>query len=218
MNTSSIEPAPRTASCPNCGANVRLRWAQAVQTTCAYCRAVLVRHDLDLELVGKQAEFPETGSPIQIGTAGRWREQSFLVVGRLAYRWSRGRWNEWHCRLADGTSAWLSDAQLEYAMSVIVAPDYQLAPYTRMRVGDDLRWADERYTASTITKATYLGTEGELPFSSIDRATHVFIDLHNTSGGLATLDCSDTPPTLYVGEYCDFETLAMTNLRTFEGW
>lgn len=52
-------PAPRTTSCPNCGASIRFLWAQAVQTTCQYCKAVLVRRDLDLETIGQQANFPE---------------------------------------------------------------------------------------------------------------------------------------------------------------
>jgi hypothetical protein len=97
-------PQPHGVSCPNCGAPVRFLWAQAVQTTCAYCRSVLVRRDLDLAKLGQQADFPATGSPIQIGTEGTWHDQSVVVIGRIAYGWARGKWNEWHCVLADGTN------------------------------------------------------------------------------------------------------------------
>lgn len=211
-------PAPRGTSCPNCGAAIRFLWAQAVQTTCVYCKAVLVRRDLDLETIGLQAVFPETGSPIQIGTEGTWRGKKFMVVGRLAYRWARGRWNEWYCRMSDGSSAWLSDAQLEYAMTVAVSPDSPLPDVSRMRVGESFFWGDHGYDVATITHASYLGTEGELPFTSVTRDTCVFVDLQNVSGLFATVDYSDTPPVLYLGEYCDFESLAFTNLRQFEGW
>lgn len=211
-------PAPRTTACPNCGAPVRFLWAQAVQTTCQYCKAVLVRRDLDLATIGQQANFPETGSPIQIGTEGKWRDQKFLVVGRLAYRWERGRWNEWHCRLANGHSAWLSDAQLEYAMSEAVAPQSPLPGARDVRVGTTIYWGDHAYEVATITRAEYLGTEGELPFTSLSREQSAFVDLQNDTGRFATIDYADTPPTLYVGEYCSFESLAFTNLRQFEGW
>jgi hypothetical protein len=209
---------PRSAACPNCGAPVQFRWAQAVQTTCSYCKSVLVRTDLDLEKIGTQADFPATGSPIQIGTEGRWRAQTFLVVGRLTYQWERGRWNEWHCLLNDGTSAWLSDAQLEYAMTV---PDHFSSPapdVMAVRVGERYFWHDVGYEVAGIVQAQYVGTEGELPFTSVDRQMCRFIDLQSNDGRFATIDGSERPPLLYVGEYVDFDTLALRNLREFEGW
>lgn len=211
-------PAPRTTACPNCGAAIRFLWAQAVQTTCTYCKAVLVRRDLDLETVGLQANYPDTGSPIQIGTEGKWRGTTFLVVGRIAYAWARGRWNEWYCRVSDGSSAWLSDAQLEYAMTLEVMPDGPLPNPTTVFVGQTFLWGNHAYDVSTLTHASYLGTEGELPFTSFTREACLFVDLQNDSGELATVDFSDTPPVLYVGEYCDFESLAFKHLREFEGW
>ena len=211
-------PAARSTACPNCGAPIVFRWAQAVQTTCAYCKSVLVRRDLDLERVGKQADFPHTGSPIQLGTEGKWGTRAFVVVGRIAYAWSRGRWNEWHCRLADGQSAWLSDAQLEYAMTAAFTPDDPLPDVAKLHVGDEFHWREGTFEVSTLTRARYVGTEGELPFTSYDRDECVFVDLQNPDGGLATIDSTDTVPVLYVGEYVDFDALSFRNLREFEGW
>ncbi len=211
-------PASRTAACPNCGAPVRFLWAQAVQTTCAFCKSVLVRHDLDLALVGKQAMFPDTGSPIQIGTEGKWRGESFLVVGRIAYAWARGRWNEWHCRTTRGGTIWLSDAQLEFAITVETVPDHDLPDPNTARVGESFFWGNHAYDVATMTHASYLGTEGELPFTSYTRDTSLFIDLLNDSGLLATVDFSGDTPVLYLGEYCDFESLELKHVREFEGW
>ena len=41
----------RRANCPQCGAPIQFRFAQAVQTVCSYCNSVLVRHDVDLCVV-----------------------------------------------------------------------------------------------------------------------------------------------------------------------
>jgi Domain of unknown function (DUF4178) len=211
-------PQPHGASCPNCGAPVRYLWAQAVQTTCAYCRSVLVRRDLDLERVGLQADFPVTGSPIQIGTEGKWRGKSFVVVGRITYAWARGRWNEWHCVLNDGLSAWLSDAQLEYAMTMVAEPRGKMPELRSTYVGDTYVWYDVSYQVANILEATYIGTEGDLPFFTYRKDTSTFIDLQNDQGGFATVDGTESPPLLYLGEYVTFDDLALKNLREFEGW
>lgn len=211
-------PQAHTASCPNCGAPVRFRWAQAVQTTCAYCRSVLVRRDLDLERVGMQADFPVTGSPIQIGTAGKWRGQGFTVVGRITYAWARGRWNEWHCLRSDGSSAWLSDAQLEYAMTVQVTPTGPMPTLASVRPGETYHWQDVAYVVTNVLEAQYVGTEGDLPFTTFDRQQSTFVDLSGDHGAFATVDGTERPPLLYLGEYVSFDELALTHLRLFEGW
>jgi len=207
-----------TAACPGCGAPVTFRWAQAVQATCPYCKGVLVRTDLDLTLVGRQADFPRTGSPIQLGTTGRWRGSRFEVVGRLAYQWERGRWNEWYCRRADGRSAWLADAQLEYAMTEAAPEGTPVPAVSRLRVGDRHAFQGVTYEVAAITEAWYLGTEGELPFPSTARAHCRFVDLQDGTGRFATLDDSEHPPLLFLGEYVAFTDLALEGLRDFEGW
>ncbi len=211
-------PPPRGTACPNCGAPIVFRWAQAVQTTCAYCRAVLVRRDLDLTQVGRQADALHTGSPIQLGTEGKWGTRAFVVVGRIAYAWARGRWSEWHCRMADGSSAWLSDAQLEYAMTSELSISIPLPSVSSVRVGERFTWGDIAYEVSTVTRARYAGTEGDLPFTTFRRDECVFIDLQNGDGGLATIDTTDAPSTLFVGAYVTFDELALRNVREFEGW
>ena len=107
----------RSASCPNCGATIEFRWSGAVQTICPYCKAVLVRRDVDLEKVGMVSDLPPTSSPIQLGTEGRWQKDGFVVVGRIVYRYERGGWNEWYLRTTSGGDAWLSDAQGDLAIS-----------------------------------------------------------------------------------------------------
>ncbi len=211
-------PAPHGTSCPNCGAPIRFRWAQAVQTTCDFCKSVLVRTGLDLERVGEQAEFPVTGSPVQLGMEARWGNRSLLVVGRLTYAWARGRWNEWYCRVSDGSSAWLSDAQLDYAITVDVAPGMRLPDPSTLQVGGSVRTDTREYVVTSLTQAQYVGTEGELPFATSDRSLCWFADLRDPAGGFATLDGSESPPLLFSGEYVTWKQLAPTGAREFAGW
>ena len=211
-------PAAHSTSCPNCGAPVRFLWAQAVQTTCDFCKSVLVRQGLDVELIGKQAEFPVTGSPVQLGLEARWGSRSLQVVGRLTYRWARGIWNEWYCRVSDGSSAWLSDAQLEFAVTTEVAAGTVLPDPSTLSVGDEVRAAGRRYQVANLTQAQYVGTEGDLPFTTTGRELAWFADLLDSEGGFATLDGSDSPPLLFVGEYLTWKQMAPTGAREFERW
>ena len=205
------------ANCPNCGAKIVFRWSSSVQTVCEYCKSILVRTDVDLKRVGQVADLPPDGSPIQLNTEGIHRNRAFVVVGRIVYEYDQGAWNEWHVMMNDGTSAWLSDAQQEYAVSFpSKAPN--LPPAIKVVVGEQFNWDGQRYTVSVITPAHYRGVEGEFPFQYWDKTDVTFIDLRSETGKFATLDYSDPDPALYLGEFVEFEQLKLKNLRSFEGW
>jgi len=211
----------RSANCPSCGASINFLWAGAVQTTCEYCRSILVRHDVDLAKVGTVAELPATSSPVQIGTEGRYRDRTFTAVGRIVYEYERGGWNEWHLVFDDGTSGWLADAQAEYAVSFLRPGAGGLPDEKSLRRGQRLTLPGAGgFEVTTLTWARYGGVQGELPFEYWNKHEVLFADLRSTGGdgGFATIDYSEPEPLLFVGEYVEFDRLNMTNLRTFEGW
>jgi hypothetical protein len=212
----------RTAACPNCGATIEFRWSAAVQTVCPYCKAVLVRHDLDLEKVGMVSDLPPTASPIQLGTEGKFEGDAFVVVGRIVYQFERGGWNEWHLLTMRGTSAWLSDAQGDLALSRLAKHPGALPAAADLKVGQSYVLDDTRFRVASLTRARYAGVEGELPFTTWDRSEALFADLDSDGSGeqlrFATIDYSDDAPVAYVGTYVELEQLAARNLRRFEGW
>jgi hypothetical protein len=209
----------RQASCPSCGANVEFLWSSAVQTTCPFCRSILVRHDVDLAKVGVVGDLPPDSSPIQRGTEGRWRGRAFTVVGRIVYEHDRGAWNEWHLRFADADeSGWLSDAQLEYAVSRLSAFEGPALDEKRPRVGQTIRLGGGTLAVSALTRARYRGVEGELPFEYWDKRDVLFADLRGPTGAFAPVDYSESPPLLFAGEFVRFADLGLRNLRAFEGW
>ncbi len=209
----------RTANCPNCGAAIVFRWSGAVQTSCPACGSVLVRHDLDLEKVGTVGDVPASMSRIQLGTEGRYKNTGFVVVGRIVYEYERGHWSEWHIRLSDGSSAWLSDAQTEYAVTRQAESPGELQPAASYKPGETVGVNGAWYTVGSITRALYSGVEGELPFEYWNKLRVEFIDLKGANDGFATIDYSETPPLLFVGEYVTYDDLRLTNLRddTFSG-
>ena len=205
------------SNCPNCGAKVTFQWSSSVQTVCEYCKSILVRTDVDLKKVGQVADLPPDTSPIQLNTEGIFRNRSFVVIGRILYEYDQGGWNEWHLMMNDGKSAWLSDAQEEYAISSLASgPD--LPSETQLQVGQQCKWNGDLYALSVVTKAHYRGVQGELPFQYWDKSDVTFADFRTPSRKFATLDYSDAHPVLYLGEFVEFEDLKLKNLRQFEGW
>lgn len=207
-----------SANCPSCGAPVQFRWSSAVQTVCPFCHSILVREDLDLKAVGQVADLPPDPSPISLWTEGTYRGKSFQVLGRILYQWENGGWNEWHIVFSDGSSGWLSDAQLQYAVSFLVNPGTALPSTNQVFRGAQFDFNQVSYEVATMTRASYKGVEGELPFPFYGKSNMLFADLRTSGRAFGTLDYSDQNPALFLGEWVEFEELQLKNLRQFEGW
>ncbi len=136
-------------NCPNCGAPVKFLWSSAVQTTCEFCHSILVRTDVDLKKVGEVADLPPDASPLQIGSEGAYQNKSFVVVGRIIYEYEQGGWNEWHIVYNDGSSGWLSDAQLEYDLSWASQPPAPLPGSDDIRQGQTFQWNSKTYQVTS---------------------------------------------------------------------
>jgi DNA-directed RNA polymerase subunit RPC12/RpoP len=195
---------------------VQFRWSSAIQTTCDACRSVIVRHDVDLETIGEVSDLPPDSSPIRLGTQGQVDGRGFTVIGRIVYEYEDGGWNEWHLVYADGTSGWLSDAQLEYAVSSLVAPPQPLPSADKAVLGYGYTWDDRRLEVTSRTVARYKGVEGELPFEYWGKEEVLFADLRGHDATFGTLDYSDGAPLLFIGRFVSFDELHLRDLRTFE--
>ncbi len=211
-----------TANCPSCGAPVQFRWSSAAQTVCPFCHSILVRTDVALENVGKVADLPPDPSPIQLLTEGTFKGKKFEVIGRIVYEYEQGGWNEWHIVFSDGTSGWLSDAQLQYAISFLTPADRELPSAEKMSnaapCACTLSLKGVQYSNATMTRASYKGVEGELPFPFYGKSDMLFADLKTTGRAFGTIDYSENPPLLFLGEWVEFDELQLKNLRQFEGW
>ncbi|MFN9896279.1 MAG: DUF4178 domain-containing protein, partial [Acidobacteriota bacterium] len=163
-------------------------------------------------------DLPVDISPVQIGTEGIFNGKGFQVIGRIVYRYDLGTWNEWHLLFSDDSHGWLSDAQAEYAVSF--ANPFTVAPPAEGYLERGMRMEQHgvQLTLTVITEAFYETTEGELPFRYYDKEKCRFADFRTSDGRFATVDYSEEPPLLFLGQFVDFGSLQMKNLKEFEGW
>lgn len=208
----------KSLTCPNCGAAVKFSFAGSVQSVCVYCKSILVRKDVDLTKVGEVSSWPQDSSPIQVGTEGVYKNKGFYTVGRIMYEYEHGGWNEWHLAFNDGTSGWLSDAQLDYAVSTLFPGASGLPLAAAIQKGQKFKWGDQTYEVTSITRANYRGVEGELPFEYWDKEKCTFADLRSPSGRFATIDYSEEKPLVFIGDSVSYSDLKLRNVRQFEGW
>jgi hypothetical protein len=204
--------------CPSCGAAVAFRSSISLFTVCPFCRSLVQRKDLNLEDLGKVAQLQADGTPLQVGVRGAYRGAAFELVGRVQMRMPVGFWNEWAMVFADGRQGWLGEAQGVYAVSFRV--DANVSPFSVYKLGDKADIAGTTYRVRERVKAKYSSAEGELPYKpplGLD-ATVPSLDLAAPGGLFATIDYSEEPPVVFAGEYQDYDALAFTGVRTFEGW
>lgn len=204
--------------CPACGVGLRFKSRVSVFSVCSYCSSMVVRHDLDLEALGKMAELPADMSPLQIGTRGRYEGKAFELVGRLKIGWQDGSWNEWYALFDDGSDGWLAEAQGFYSMSFTVRAA-RVPPRKDIFPGRALPLVGNQvFEVEDIKEATCIGSEGELPIKGPQGRTSVSVDLSGPDNRFACIDYADDGVRLYVGRYVDFDHLKLTSLREIDGW
>jgi hypothetical protein len=180
---------------------------------------MLVRHDLNLEQVGKMAELLDDLSPLQIGTQGKYKGQPFELVGRIRVSWSAGAWSEWCALFSDGTAGWLSEAQGFYAMSFVVEAVSGLPDRSDIKRGMSLSFAGKAFHVDDVKEATCIGSQGELPFRAPQGRKTLSVDLSTLEGeGFATIEYSSEGVACYVGEYLQFDELMLKQFRQLDGW
>jgi hypothetical protein len=204
-------------SCPSCGAPVDFKSGASIVAICEYCRSTLVRHDINIEDVGKMAELKLDGSPLQLGVQGRYRGQSFGIIGRIQLRFDQGIWNEWHLMFDDGRNGWIGEAQGTYAVSFLTKAS-DVPPFDQLKPGKKVQLKGQWFEVQNLESARCIAGEGELPFKVGAGYDAPVADLLGEKNSFATLDYSEEAPLVFIGEYMEFDDLHFSNLRQFDGW
>ena len=208
--------------CPSCGAPLKFRSQATLFQVCSYCKSNIIRTDMDLAKIGEMGELPDDLSPIQIGTTGRFKSNTFYVAGRIIYGWEDGVWNEWYLLFDDGKDGWLAEAQGEFMIS-FSTDSVQFPPKTEMELRKKINIKDESCTVSDIKQIKYVGSEGELPFKAESNYRSTVYDLTFDNEDMDLFASMEYPendgvPFAYFGKYVELRKLKLQNMRILEGW
>lgn len=207
-----------TLSCPSCGANVDFRSKSSVFAVCSFCKSTLIRHDMDLEMIGKMSEIQDELTPLQIGTTGDYNGRKFEIVGRLKVAYEDGFWNEWYALFPDSREAWLAEAQGFYALCFSVegleAPDP-----AEVKVGATLAiGAHGAFTVEDMREVQCQYSEGELPMNAAKGRASLSVDLTANDYQMGTIEYAADDVRVFIGGYVEFDDFKFSNLRKIDGW
>jgi hypothetical protein len=215
----ATEPTPQRgyrAACPNCGAPVDFRSAASAFAVCSFCRSTVVRDGDALRKIGESAELFDDHSPLQLGAGGRHQGSAFTLVGRLQYRYKDGTWNEWHALFDNGgvqKSGWLSEDNGRYVIAFDAPLEGAAPTAASLRAGAPVVVNGQAWSVASVSDATLIAAQGELPTPPALAHGFVVADLRSTRGEVGTLDYADpAQPRWSIGRSVAISELAMTGL------
>ena len=209
------------ANCPACGGPVEFKSGQSIVVICSYCRSAVARTDRELKDLGKVAELVETGSPLDVGLRGKWKDVPFELTGRAQLGHEMGgRWDEWYATFSNGWLGWLAEAQGRFYLTFQypIPEGVQLPAFDQLQLGQPvpgLPWPKPLIVAET-GRATALGAKGEIPYLLTPGATYYYADLSGTDNAFGTLDYNESPPLVFLGQQVTLAELGITTTRTPE--
>jgi len=209
---------PVTLNCSSCGGAVVFASRSSASAVCPYCQSMLVRHDLDVEAIGKVAMLQQDFSPLQIGSEGHYAQKDFTLVGRIRRGWASGYWFEWAMDFGDDREAWLAEAQGSYAVNFLEKNPGTVPELGNLAIGQMVSIAGKPYQVHDRRETFCEGAEGALPYPVVQGQKAVSVDLSGSDKRFATLEYGEQGVSAYVGEFLTLPDLRMKNMRELDGW
>ena len=209
------------ANCPACGGPVEFKSGQSIVVICQYCQSAVARTDRELKDLGKVAELVETGSPLDVGLRGTWKDIPFELTGRAQLGHEMGgQWDEWYATFSNGWLGWLAEAQGRFYLTFqYPIPEGVAVPqFEQLQLGQaisGLPWPTPLIVAET-GRATARSAKGEIPYLLTPGETYYYADLSGTNGAFGTLDYNESPPLVFLGQQVTLAELGITTTRTPE--
>ncbi|MBI5757717.1 MAG: DUF4178 domain-containing protein [Planctomycetales bacterium] len=204
--------------CPACGAPVTFSIETSLVAVCESCRSLVGRGDGALENYGKVADLVETSSPLELGLTSKFRGVSFEIVGRTQYRHAMGGvWDEWHVAFANGKWGWLAEAQGRFYLTFErEVPEGETLPaFDSLVLGERIKTVSKvpPLAVGEFGEATSMSAQGEIPFAFRPGERRKYADLSGSLGEFGTIDFSDDPPTLYLGNEVTLAQLGLVGKK-----
>ena len=200
-------------NCPGCGAPIVFRLGSSLVTVCEFCHSVVARGDRSVDDLGKIAFLAETDSPLEVGHEGTISRERLRSLRRGAAGPRSGR----HVgRMVSGLRRrplGLAGRGPRPVLSHLCRAGQRQREASRFRgiavVATDSRSGRKIRRCWSPRKASGrpIGARGEIPYRLVPGELYEYADLSGPGGRFGTLDYSDDPPSLYLGQEVTLDEL-----------
>ena len=194
----------RQLRCPNCGGDHTLVNPGITMVICQYCKTVVYWDDETVLKMGDKSILPEADTRLFLHATGKITGQGFEVVGHLRYDHGRGTWDEWYLQLDNGDEAWVSEDERQLSLETPIQAGGPLPQAQGLQLGQPVSLDGLSYTVRELGAATFIGGEGQLPFTLLPGEQYPYADVATVDGTrFATLEYDEgptSPPTCFAGK------------------
>ncbi len=188
---------------------------------CPFCRSAVARTDRGLNDLGKVAEIADSQSPLKLGLNGDFKGHKFELTGRSQIRHELGGfWDEWYATFSNGWVGWLSEAQGKFYMTFFQPmPEGGRVPdFYNLQLGQPVQEIPSKTPLMVTEKgtATSIAADGEIPYRLTPNERSEYADLSGAGNVFATIDYSENPPWVFVGQQVTLDEIGLGNAKSAE--
>lgn len=192
----------REFDCPSCGAANVVTNPGVLMKVCDYCKTAMYwDKDSALRAGIKSQDLPPS-SRFKIGAAGKLKDQSFTVLGRLRYAHENGTWDEWFVETGDGKILWLTEDEGELFLEKPLQLTSEVPPHADLRPGMQIQLNDKVGVVEEVGEARCIGGEGQIPFIVEIGETYPYADGASPDGNFSfglEYDTRTGQPSAFIG-------------------
>ena len=170
--------------------------------------------------LGKVAEIADSQSPLKLGLTGDWRGHKFELTGRAQLRHELGGfWDEWYATFSNGWVGWLAEAQGKFYLTFYQPLENKRVPdFASLQLGQPVQEIPSQTSLMVTEKgtATSIAADGEIPYKLIPNEQSNYADLSGSGNSFATIDYSENPAWVFVGQSVTLDEIGLGNAKPAE--
>ncbi len=209
------------ANCPSCAAPIEFKSGSTIVLVCSFCRSAVTRTDRGLDDLGKVADIVESESPLKIGLRGEFKGHKFELTGRAQSRHELGGvWDEWYATFSNGWVGWLAEAQGKFYLTFYqpLPTGVNAPPFDSLQLGQAVNEIPSKTPLIVTEKGTAMAiaADGEIPYKLSPNEKSDYADLSGKGNAFGTIDYSENPPWVFVGQQVSLSDIGLQNAQSAE--